>query len=245
MSKATVMICGEAGTGKTQCFFKNKQLDINGLNPAETFIISLQKNELPMRGWRKHFTPFGKDNPKGNFLISDNISVITNIIKYINASRPDIKYLIIDDFTYLIANEYMRRNKEKSYDKFLDIGHMAFTLLNQCIKETRDDMYVFITAHSEPQVDPITGMPVASIKTIGKMLSEKYNIAGLFNYLLFSSSEMLDTNEGQRINKYFITNSDGTTMAKTPQGVFNTIKIPNDAAYIIKCIEDYENGDDE
>lgn len=245
MSKATIMICGESSTGKTQCFFKNKQLGIDGLPPEQTFIISLQKNELPMRGWRKHYSLFSKENPKGNFLISDNINIISNIIKYINANRPDIKYLIIDDFTYLIANEYMRRNKEKSFDKFLDIGNMAFTLLNQCIKDTRDDIYVFITSHSEPQTDPITGMSIAGIKTIGKMLSEKYNIAGLFNYLLFSASELVDTEEGSKINKYFITNSDGSNISKTPQGVFNSIKIPNDAAYIVHCIEDYECGDDE
>lgn len=245
MPRALVCIAGESASGKSQCFFKNKQLGIEGLPPAETFVVSIQKNELPMRGWRKHYSLFSKDNPKGNFLVSDNINVISNIIKYVNANRPDIKYLVVDDMTYLMSNMYFSQLNVKGFDKFNAIGGVIYQLFNQCLKETRDDLYIFITAHTEVVADPISGMPIAKIKTIGKLISEKYNLDGILNYLLFASSEVGGDDSDPVINKYFITQSDGSNTAKTPQGVFNTVKIPNDAAYIIKCIEDYECGDDE
>ena len=34
-----------------------------------------------------------------------------------------VKNIIIDDSQYVMANEFMRRAKEKSYEKFTEIGH--------------------------------------------------------------------------------------------------------------------------
>ena len=96
MSKA-IAICGLPGSGKTSSVFPSKELGIIGLNPEQTFFISVQKTELPMRGWRNKFTNFTKDNPKGNFVKTDQISVIKGLVKYISDTRTDIKYLIIDD----------------------------------------------------------------------------------------------------------------------------------------------------
>ncbi len=77
-----------------------------------------------------------------------------------------------------------------------------------------------------------------------KLVDEKFNMEGCFNYVLFSGSEVSDNDGNPTINKYFITQSDGTNTAKTPVGVFNSVRIPNDLGYIINKINGYENGDE-
>ena len=49
-----------------------------------------------MRGWKKKYTPFTKDNPTGNFVKTDQIMAVKSLIKHISDSRPEIKNVIID-----------------------------------------------------------------------------------------------------------------------------------------------------
>ena len=50
-----------------------------------------------MRGWRKKYTPFTKDNPTGNFVKTDQIMAVKSLIKHISDTRPEINNIIIDD----------------------------------------------------------------------------------------------------------------------------------------------------
>lgn len=107
-------------------------------------------------------------------------------------------------------------------------------------------MYIFITCHPEATKNPITGEEMYKIKTIGQTIDSKYTVEGAFNYVLFADSESRETEEGTlEVNKYFITQSNGSTTAKTPAGVFGELRIPNDFGYIVDKIEQYENEDDE
>ena len=175
MSKA-IAICGLPGSGKTSSVFPSKELGIIGLNPEQTFFVSVQKTELPMRGWRNKFTNFTKDNPKGNFVKTDQISVIKGLVKYISDTRTDIKYLIIDDFSYMLSNEYFRRIKETGYNKFNDVGNIAFETI-QAALNARDDLFIFLLTHSETVTNAQTGMPMDKMKSIGKLIISKQYIA--------------------------------------------------------------------
>lgn len=242
MSKA-IAICGLPGSGKTSSVFPSKELGIVGLNPEQTFFVSVQKTELPMRGWRNKFTNFTKDNPKGNFVKTDQISVIKGLVKYISDTRTDVKYLIIDDFSYMLSNEYFRRIKETGYNKFNDVGNIAFETI-QAALNARDDLFIFLLTHSETVTNAQTGMPMDKMKSIGKLVDEKFNMEGCFNYVLFAGSEINEQSNGEiKVSKYFLTQSDGSNTAKTPAGVFDELKIPNDLGYIVQKINDYEYGD--
>ena len=82
------------------------------------------------------------------------------------------------------------------------------------------------------------------MKSIGKIIDEKFNMEGCFNYVLFAGSEISEQNDGTaKVNKLFFTQSVGSKTAKTPAGVFDELKIPNDLGYIVQKINDYEYGD--
>lgn len=241
MSKA-IAICGLSSAGKTSSVFPSKELGIQGLPPEQTFFISVQKTELPMRGWRKKYQNFNKENPNGNFVKTDQITVIKSLINHVSSNLLNFKYIVIDDFSYMLSNEYFRRIKETGFGKFNDFGNIAFELIQSALN-AREDLFVFILTHSETVTSAQTGMPMDKIKTLGKILDDKFTLEGCFNYVLFAGSETSDGDNGPKINKYFLTQSDGTNTAKTPVGVFDQVKIPNDLGFIVQKINEYENGD--
>ena len=78
-------------------------------------------------------------------------------------------------------------------------------------------------------------------KTIGKMLDSQLTIEGLFAIVLFCVTD------GQ--THKFITQSDGTTTAKSPMEMFET-EIDNDLKFVDERIREYynlkgENGNEE
>ncbi len=220
MSNA-VLIIGNSGTGKSTA--------IRTLPPEETFIINILDKPLPFRGARKQYLLASEDNPSGNYATTDKSRAILAWIDAVNNRRPEIKYLVIDDFGYVITNDFMSRALMKGYDKFNEIAVSAWEVLNK-VKALRSDLTCFITMHSDIKED---GM--AKPKTIGKMLDEKVQVEGMFTHVLHSI--MLD-GEYQ-----FITNHDGHHMAKMPMGMFKDLLIPNDLKLVADTMKSYYEED--
>ena len=65
------------------------------------------------------------------------------------------------------------------------------------------------------------------------MLDNQLTVEGCFDVVLFTSIE-----SG---NHYFITQSDGFTTAKSPEGMFSDIKIPNDLKLVDTAIREFWN----
>jgi len=218
-------IVGESGTGKSTA--------VRTLSPKETVIISCIGKPLPIKGWKKNYTPFkGKE---GNFFESDISAEIIKCMSHISENRKDIKNIVIDDWQYVMSNEYMRRSAEKGFDKFTEIGKNAWSTLNKA-KSMRDDIKVFILTHSDTQPGEFGAAPVIKIKTIGKLLDDKINPAGLFSILLYTD---VNKKEDGEMEYRFITNNNGHYPAKSPMGMFTDLYIPNDLGFVSKTIEEY------
>lgn len=136
---------------------------------------------------------------------------------------------------YLMAFEAMDRAKEKGFEKFTDIGQKFYSILKAGIA-MRDDLNVIVLCHAENIGDGLN--PIYKIKTIGKMLDNMITVEGLFTYVLFT---YLQNNEKNETSYYFVTQSDGTTTAKTPLECFDSKLIPNDLQYVIDKISDFNN----
>lgn len=68
------------------------------------------------------------------------------------------------------------------------------------------------------------------------MLDSLITIEGLFTYVFFTSIVRDDDGKAQY---KLITQSDGTTTAKTPLGCFEDLLIDNDLKYICDKIDEY------
>lgn len=217
----TSLIIGESGTGKST--------SIRNLNPSETFIINVLNKPLPFKGYKSSYTRISPDAKTGNYYSSDDYQRIEQLIKKINAERLEIKTLIIDDFQYLMANEFMRRALERGYDKFSEIAKNAHGLL-KLLPTLRDDLDVFILTHSESNEHG-----KMKIKTIGKMLDEKITIEGMYAMVL--QTELTDG------DYHFITQGDARHIAKSPMGLFPTRNIPNDLQFVKDEMHKYYDED--
>lgn len=229
MAAETLLILGDSGCGKTS--------SLRNLDPKETFIISTTSKPLPWRGWKKMYTKFDpKTNPEGNWYQTSKSANILTIVKYINAKRPEIKNVIVDDVQYTMSFEYMDRRKETGYQKFSDIGG-DFTDLLRTADILRDGMKLIFTGHAENVGDAMN--PHWTLKTIGKMVAEKITPEGLFTYVFYALVQSGD----DKMEYKFLTNTDGEHVAKTPLGMFDNQLIDNDLAEIIKTIDAYNEGE--
>lgn len=229
MAAETILILGESGNGKST--------SLRNLKPEETFIICTTSKPLPWKGWKKHYTKFSvKESPEGNWVQCSKAPTIINLMKFINSKRPEVKNIIIDDAQYIMSFDYMDRRDETGFKKFTDIGG-AFTDLLRAAELLRDDIKLIFTAHSENTGDSIN--PHWSLKTIGKLVTEKITPEGLFTYVFYAMAIKGE----EKIEYKFLTNSDGEHVAKTPMGMFDELFIDNDLNAIINVIDKYNNDD--
>ena len=217
----TLLIIGESGTGKSS--------SLRNLNPAETFVINVLDKPLPFRGFKKNYVAATKENPTGNYFASDDYAKIRSVITAVNERRPDIKNLIIDDWQYLLCNEFMRRATETGFTKFTEIGRNAWQVIRDLIL-TRSDLNCFVLAHSD-----VDANGKAKIKTIGKLLDEKVTVEGMFTVVLHSMIV-----DGQY---KFLTQHDGTHVAKSPMDMFEDRYIDNDLAFVNERMNAYYDED--
>lgn len=215
------LIIGESGTGKST--------SIRNLNATETFIINVIDKPLPFKGYRAKYKTMSGDGLEGNYYATDDYAKVIKVVNHISTKRPEIKTIIIDDFQFIMTNEFMRRCMERGFDKFSEIGNHAWSILNS-LKLLREDIDCFILSHSE--MDESGKMKV---KTIGKLLSEKYGMEAAVSMLL-----QTEINDG----KYcFITQGDARHIAKSPMGMFEDKIIPNDLSFVKNKMNEYYNED--
>lgn len=222
-------VVGRSGTGKTRA--------IQGLDPKETLIISVSGKAIPMKGFRKLYTPLDEKNggKTGNYYKTKSADSIIQILSLVDKNRPDIKNIVIDDYQYIMGFEFFDRADEKGFEKFASIGKNGARPLMKAAQLEREDVKVFVLTHEEEVSENFK--PLRKMKTIGKMVDEKLTMEGLFTVVLFT-----DIRKDEKTDKTvygFITHSDGSTTAKSPEGMFDADYIENDLGAVAQAIDEY------
>lgn len=212
MGTAT-LILGESGTGKST--------SLRNIDPNIAMLVKPVGKPLPFKS--KGWLPWDKDKRTGAVVASDKSDTIVNVIKW--AHDLGKRIVIIDDFQYVMSNEFMRRSEEKSFDKFTEIGRHAWDII-KAAQDAPDDLRVYFMAHTEE-----TQMGRVKMKTIGKMLDEKITVEGMFTIVL----RTLTRDE----QFFFTTKNNGADTVKSPMGMFETNEIDNDLAFVDATICDY------
>lgn len=214
---STVLVIGESGTGKST--------SLRNLDPKETFIINVLDKPLPFKGGRKNYV----QKEGGNYFCTDSRDKIISCAQGVNTKRPEIKTLVIDDYQYILANEFMRRALEKGYDKFSQIGQMGWEIVSK-LGLLRNDLDCFVLSHND-----ISDDGRSRCKVIGKMLTDKICLEGMFTMVLHTT--IVD-------GAYkFITNGDLNCAAKSPMGLFTDKLIDNDLNFVKQEMNKYFNED--
>ena len=182
-------------------------------------IKNFDVNEVGIFSVEKPYLPFKKD-----FAVQ-KCATYETIMSCFKRELSRKSY-IIDDSQYLLVNEMFDKAKDAGYAKFTDIALHFRNFIHYINHEMPDDVIVYFLHHTE--TDSNTGKIKA--KTVGKMLDNQLTVEGCFNIVLLCSVEGSE--------HYFITQSDGYTTAKSPEGMFD-LRIPNDLKEVDKAIREY------
>jgi hypothetical protein len=206
MSIAT-MVLGQSGTGKSA--------SLRSMDPAQTLLIQVIPKPLPFKS--KEWKPV---KAGGNIIVlskSDDICAAMH-----KTTRPII---VIDDFQYLLATEFMDRAHETGYVKFTEMARHYYDVLTTAATLAADKR-VYLLSHTDT-----TDTGQTKAKTIGKLLDEKITVEGLVTIVL--RTHVIN---GQYV---FSTRNSGADTVKTPIGLFEDEHIPNDLMAVDKAIAEY------
>ena len=198
-----VYILGRSGTGKSY--------SLRNFDKGEIAVVNVQGKILPFKG-------------------AERIEAVTcddssEIVEYIKTFSKRYKRIVVDDFQYVMANEFMRRAMERGYDKFTEIARHAWDIAT-CVTSLPRDVIVYILCHTDTDAEG-----TERLKTIGRLLDEKINLEGM-------STIVLKTNVSD--GKYcFVTQNNGKDTTKSPAGMFPTYAIDNDLKYVDDKIRSY------
>ena len=208
-----VLVIGRSGSGKTY--------SIKNFKPDEVGVISVEKGRLPFKSDIKVVrlkTLIDKDveHPDYATINRGKYSWIESVIEKCSA-----KAVIIDASQYLLANELFDRSFEKGYDKFTQMAANFRNLIHYINEMEDEEKIVYFLHHSELDADGRE-----KCKTIGKMLDEKLTVEGCFDIVIYCQDHE------------FITQANGISTAKTPEGMLD-LKIPNDLKAVDTAIREY------
>ena len=185
-----------------------KTYSIKNFKKGEALVFSVEKGRLPFKS---------------------DIEVVKNA-NYVNMGKefmdPKYKTYIIDDSQYLLVNEMFDRAKESGYQKWTDIAKRFRDVIHYINSKLPDDVLVYFLHHTE--FDTNSGRTKA--KTVGKLLDNQLTVEGCFDIVLMTQIE-----NGEHT---FVTQSDGFTTCKSPEGMFEA-KIPNDLKAVDTAIREY------
>ena len=221
MASKLIGIVGATGTGKST--------SIKHLDPKETYIINVAKKELPFKGSEKLYNTENK-----NYKEVDDAIEITKLLKIISEKAPHIKNIIIEDSNYIMGFNIVSKATEVGYTKFSLMAKDMVELFREA-RRLRDDIKVFYLTHPETIEDggDIIGY---KIKTAGKLIDNQVLLEGLLTVCLYTHVE--ESKDGV-VTYSYLTNRFKKYPAKSPDGMFDEIKIPNDLSYIAKKLDEY------
>lgn len=190
-----------------------KSRSLYNFGEEEIFLVQTIKKRLPFRKTFKYS------------MVTDKVDTIMAGLQ-----KMPTKVAVIDDAGYLMTNEFMKRHGKKGanqFDLYNDIADNFWSLLDS-VKALPDDVIVYFIMHEDSNDYGET-----KLRTIGKLLNDKVCIEGMCTVVLRCVIE-----NGQH---YFLTQGTGTDISKSPENMFDELKIENNLKYVDDKIRDFWN----
>lgn len=221
-----VAIVGDTGTGKST--------SIKTLDPKETFVINCANKPLPFKGSSGLYSGALKNQSKVN-----TSAEVIGVLEKVNKEWLHFKNLIIDDSLFVMTELFFQKAQETGYGKFTEIAQAYQGILSYA-KSMRNDLNVAIMMHEEDELSNQIKVQ-KKVKTVGKLVDDQYNPLSIVSVALFTNVSF-DDKTGKAVYQ-FITNrtkvSGEVIPAKSPDGMFPDLYIPNDLKQVFETMNIY------
>jgi len=247
---AKILILAPSGFGKSTGIGPSAELGIEGLNPAESYIITVTSKALPFRGSEKLFpstkskgVPVKIDDLRGTSrFISNDPKRIAEVLVLLK-TNPRIKTIVIDDTNYIMQDYYMDNALKTGWDAPKKVGYDTGVIFKAL--ESLENRNIIVMGHY--QMKPLAADESRveyTLKTTGKMVDEYLTPGGKFDICLIGKTGMeTGENNVKRVVRYYVTNDDGETAgAKSAPGMFPPTII-NDLGLVVRKVNEYYHGE--
>jgi hypothetical protein len=156
------------------------------------------------------------------------------LLQNISQKAPHIKNIVIEDSNYIMGFNIVARATEVGFTKFSIMARDMVALFQEA-RKLRDDLKVFYFTHPETieEGGEIVGY---KIKTAGKLIDNQILLEGLLTMCLYT---FVEENKDGSVTYNFVTNRFRKFPAKTPDGMFADIKIPNNLQLVADTVDEY------
>lgn len=192
-----------------------KSRSLKNFKEDEIFLVNVNGKRLP---FNKKFKYTGKS--------ADVRTIIDQL------QKMPCKTAIIDDAGYIMTDMFMKGHTGGDQFKLYNtIADEMYTLVASIQRLLPEDVNVYLTFHEER-----SDSGDSKLLTIGKLLDQKICLEGLVTVVL-----RCIVKGGQHL---FITNSDGSDIAKSPEGMFE-MEIENDLKMVDSRIREFWNTEED
>ncbi len=192
-----------------------KSRSLKNFKEDEIFLVNVNGKRLP---FNKKFKYTGKS--------ADVRTIIDQL------QKMPCKTAIIDDAGYIMTDMFMKGHTGGDQFKLYNtIADEMYTLVASIQRLLPEDVNVYLTFHEERSDNGDS-----KLLTIGKLLDQKICLEGLVTVVL-----RCIVKGGQHL---FITNSDGSDIAKSPEGMFE-MEIENDLKQVDDRIREFWKNEED
>lgn len=191
-----------------------KSRSLKNFGPEEIYLANVIGKKLPFKSSFKYVSTTDKTE-----------AIMQGIAKM---SEKGIKAAVVDDFGYVMTNMFMRgHGSGDQFKLYNQIGDTIWNFINYIQSAAvAPDAIVYIIMHEDVNEDGTN-----KLRTIGKLLDQKVCIEGMATVVLHALVK------GDR--HIFETQSNGATIAKSPEGMFDSVEIENDLKAVDTAIRKY------
>lgn len=193
-----------------------KSRSLKNFKEDEIFLVNVIAKPLPFKGGFKYT------------MVKDDVTAIMGGLS--KMQKEGIKIAVIDDFGYVMTNLFMRgHGSGDQFKLYNQIGDTVWNLINYIQSPAvAPDAIVYLIMHED-----LDDAGATKLRTIGKLLDQKVCIEGMCTVVLHAVIK------GDR--HVFETQSNGATIAKSPEGMFEDVEIENDLKKVDEAIRAYWN----
>ena len=179
------------------------------------------------------------DKKSGNWVVISDLKILPKILEYVSKDRPEIKTIILPDFTHFISaivsdkKFIARKAGGEAFQRFWELAGDALQNFIISIDNLRDDLIVVTEYHAE--FDEPSDMFKIFVPG-GKMLEEKFKLDSYYDFMLYTHVKMKESGEVDSYN--FVTRRWDKYNARSSE-LFKDTLIPNDLELVLSKMREY------